>query len=309
MPVAHAHEGTPPAPHDIWTAWNWEPAILLGLVLATYIYARGVAALWRRAGCGRGVRRWQTGAYVAGLLALSVALISPLNALGTALLSAHMVQHLAIILVAAPAIVLGAPIVPFLWALPEDTRRSLPGWWRRMPLMRVCWTLLSQPLVVWGLHTMVLWIWHLPTLYQAALRDEFVHGLEHASFLAAASLFWWTLVHTGARARLGGHGAGVLFVFTTAVQGSALGALMTFVRTPWYPAYAPSTLAWGLSPLEDQQIAGLIMWMPASFVYVAASIVLVVAWLQAAERRVTGSSATSRPWSGQPPPRDEAVTE
>lgn len=281
---AAAHGGGPPAPADLWHAWNWAPAVPAGIALAGLWYAAGMWSLWRRAATGRGVRRWQAAAFAGGLLALAAALVSPLDALGAALFSAHMVQHLLLILAAAPLLVLGAPLVPCLWALPRPWRRAAGGWWRRARLPRAVWGALTQPLTAWALHAAVLWLWHAPSLFQRALTDETVHSLEHASFLATALLFWWTVLQSGRRGRLR-YGTGLLSVFTMAVQSGALGALITFAPAPWYPAYAPFTAAWGLAPVEDQQIAGLIMWVPAGLVYFLAIVLLFGAWLGAEERQ------------------------
>ena len=284
-PTAWAHEGSPPAPHDLWTAWTWDPVVVLGLVVGAWVYARGVRALWRRAGAGRGIRRWQAAGSALGLATLFVALVSPLDALSSALFSAHMVQHLLLILVAAPLLVLGRPQIAGLWALPPSDRRRLTAWWRRATGPRVAWQALSRPLAAWALHSVSLWVWHLPSLYQAALHSPLIHALEHATFLGTALLFWWSLVHSTTRGRFG-YGGGLFYVFTLAAQGTALGALLTFSQTPWYPVYAASVAAWGLSPLEDQQLAGLIMWIPGGLVYLAAGLWLVAAWLQAAEREM-----------------------
>ncbi len=125
---ALAHEGEPPAPHDLWTAWTAEPTILLSLVLAAWAYGRGGRALWRRAGRGRGVRTWHVAAFASGLVAIFIALVSPLDALSSALLSAHLAQHLLLMLVATPLLVLDAPLVPLLWAAPEPRRRAIGIW-------------------------------------------------------------------------------------------------------------------------------------------------------------------------------------
>lgn len=287
---AWAHAGRPPEPHDLWTAWSPEPAVLLGIGLSAWLYARGVGRLWGRAGVGRGVRRWQLGAFAAGLLVLFVALVSPLDALGSALFSAHMVQHEVLILAAAPLLVLGVPLVPFLWALPPRWRRRLGRWAKARPV-RAAWRTLTHPASAWTLHAAALWTWHAPALYQATLRSEAVHVAQHASFLGTALLFWWVLLHSG---RKMGQGVGVLYVFTTAVYGSILGALLTFSPRPWYPAYAGSVEAWGLTLLEDQQLGGLVMWVPAGVVYLGAALALFAAWLRSVEdsvRRAEGLRA------------------
>jgi putative membrane protein len=274
----------PAGPGEAWSAWAWDPLVLLGLVAASAVYARGLRIYWGRVGAGRGVRRWQAMAYASGLLALVVALVSPLDALAEALFTAHMVQHLLLVVVAAPLLVLGAPLVPGLWALPRARRLALGRWWHDARRVWGGWRLLSQPAVVWTLYAATLWIWHLPVLYEAALASASAHALEHVTLLLSALLFWWTALHSGHPGRLG-HGAGVLYVFAASLPSGLLGVLLTFARTAWYPAYAPSEAAWGLSPLEDQQLAGLLMWVPGGLAHVIAALGLLVAWLASAERQ------------------------
>ena len=277
--LAAAHDGRPPEPHDLWSAWSWEPLVLAGLAAGGSLYALGVRRVWRRAGSGRGVKPWEAASFAAGLAALFVALVSPLDALAAALVSAHMAQHVLLTVVAAPLLALGAPHVAFLWALPAPHRRSAAGWarWRGA---RATWDVLRHPLAAWTLHAVVLWSWHAPRLYEATLRSEVVHAVQHASFLGSALLFWWVLLHP-ARGGRSAYGVGVFVVFATAMHSGALGALLTFSSRPWYPAYAPRVEAWGLTPLEDQQLAGLVMWIPAGLVYVAAGLALRAVWLGA----------------------------
>jgi putative membrane protein len=281
--IALAHLETPPTPQDFWRTWHPEPASVLPVVLVAWLYARGMRTLWRRVGPRQVVRGWQVAAFAAGLLALLVALASPLDALAAALFSAHMLQHLLLIVVAAPLLALGAPLVPLLWALPPHPRHAVAAVWRQAPALRAGWRALSRPALAWALQALALWLWHLPPLYEAALASEPVHAAEHVSFLGTALLFWWPLVRPGPTNRLGG-GMGTLYVFTAAVQGSALGALLTFAPAPWYGAYDAPTRAWGLTPLEDQQLAGLLMWIPSSLVYLLAASVVFPVGLAASER-------------------------
>ena len=263
------HAGVPPAPHDLWSAWNVEPGVLLALGSGSVFYAMGVRRLWRRAGPGRGVTRRQTGWFAAGIVALLAALVSPLDRVSIALFSAHMTQHLLLVLVAAPLLVLGSPLLAGLWALPAGGRRRLARWWHRAGLLRAICRALSHPLVVWTAHTAALWLWHVPSLYESALHYPGMHALEHASFIGTALPFWWLLLRADRRRRLP-FGADILYLFAAMMQGGALGALITLAGTPWYPEHAPWTPAWGLTPLEDQELAGLIMWVPASLAYLLA---------------------------------------
>lgn len=276
----------PPLPQTIWSAWSWEPWVLLGLALSAWAYGWGLRRLWQQAGPGRVIRTWQVAGFATGLAAVFVALVSPLSALAEALFSAHMVQHLLLTLLAAPLLVLGAPLVPFLWALPVPARRAVGRWWRRSDWARRLWHIASQPYLVWFLYALSFWIWHLPSLYQAALERVWVHQLEHISFIVPALLFWWTVIHPlGGHRRLG-YGAGALYLFTTALHSSALGALLTFARQPLYPIYLSSVAAWDLTLLEDQQLAGVIMWVPAGIIYPVSALLLLGIWLQRMENRL-----------------------
>lgn len=285
---AWAHSGRPPTPHDLWSVWSPEPEALLAIGLLAVLYARGTGRLWRRAGIGRGLPRWRFYCFAAGIAALFLALISPLDAMGSALFSAHMVQHEVLMLVAAPLLILGTPLIPFLWALPLEWRRSL-GRWSKGRLMQRSVRVLTHPVSAWLLYAAALWIWHAPPLYEATLAGEWAHIAQHASFLGSALLFWWVLLHpTHFRRRA--YGAAVLYVFTTAVHGSLLGALLTFAREPWYPSYAPSTAAWGLTPLDDQQLGGLVMWIPPGFLYLCIALTALGLWLRAIDARKPGST-------------------
>jgi putative membrane protein len=239
--------------------------------------------LWQEAAPGRGIYKWEAMSFGAGWLALLIALISPLHPLGGVLFSAHMTQHEVLMLVAAPLLVLGRPLIPFLWALPIRWRRRL-GRLGRSEWVQAGWHTLTAPLLAWSIHAAVLWVWHAPGLFQATLESELVHTLQHLSFLLSALLFWWALIH-GHQGRMG-YGAAVLYLFTTAVHTSILGALLTFSPTLWYPAYLGTTAAWGLTPLEDQQLGGLVMWVPAGLVYILAGLALFASWLHESERKV-----------------------
>ena len=279
---ALAHEGEPIRPHDFWGAWTFEWTVVIPLVVTAVLYGVGLRRLWTAAGVGRGVRRWEAACFAAGWLSLVVALVSPLHALGEALFSAHMAQHELLMAVAAPLLVLGRPLVPWTFALPKKNRSTVGGWakqgWFRRSLHAV-----SAPGAAWTQHAAALWLWHMPVLYGLAVRSEWVHGLQHVCFLGTALLFWWALLR-GRGARLG-YGAAVLYLFTTAAHSGALGALLTFARAPWYPAYAAPTTPWGLTALEDQQLAGLIMWVPAGVSYLVAALWVFAEWLRESERR------------------------
>jgi putative membrane protein len=277
------HEGEPLAPHDLWSAWTWEPLVVAGLAFAALVYVAGLYRLWRRAGIGHGVRVWQAGAFGLSLLAFVIALVSPLDALSGALFSAHMTQHMVLMLLAAPLLALSAIPTVALWALPRGWAHAVGRWWGRSAVVRPIWRAASQPIAAWVIAAVTLWVWHVPSLYQAALHSEVVHGLEHVSFVLTTVLFWQVLIRP-AGLRQAAYGAGVLYLFTSALQAGALGALLTFAGQPWYPEYVASAAAWGLTPLADQQLAGLIMWLPGGVLYTVVAALLFVVWLEAMDR-------------------------
>jgi putative membrane protein len=274
---ALVHDGQALVPHDLWTAWSLEPVVLILLALTAAAYLHGLSAVWRLAGPGRGVRRWEGAAFAGGWLTLLLSLVSPLHRLSGVLFSAHMAQHELLMVAAAPLLILGRPLVAFIWALPIRWRRTV-GTWAAVAPVRRTWALLTLPLVAWSVHAAAIWVWHAPALFQATLESELIHTLQHISFLGSGLLFWWAILR-GREGRIG-RPAAVLYLFTTSVHTTVLGALLTFSSRTWYPAYAPGTLAWGLSPLEDQQLAGLIMWVPANLAYLIAALAIATSWLK-----------------------------
>ncbi|MCC7420544.1 MAG: cytochrome c oxidase assembly protein [Planctomycetaceae bacterium] len=261
-----------------WQGWNWDPVLLLNLAILWWLYGRGLTRLWRRGGVGRGIGLRQPIAFLTALATLFVALVSPLDALSGELASAHMVQHLLLILVAAPLFVVAAPMPLILGGLPKPLRREVGRWRQRIESGPAGFHLLWNPLFVWIAHAMDLWVWHVPALYESALRRPVVHDLEHLTFFGTACLFWRVLLDPISGRRLN-PAAAVLSLFTMSLQGRGLGALMALSPHPWYGAYAGTASTWRLTPLEDQQLAGLIMWMPGGLIYALASVLILGAWL------------------------------
>jgi putative membrane protein len=262
---------------SLWRGLNPHPGVPAGVVALAAWYGVGLRRLWRQAGTGRGVAAWRAVAYGSGLLILLLALDSPLDEMADALFSAHMVQHLLLLIVVPPLFVAGAPLFVGYWALPRETRRGLAGWWHRARRLRRAARSVLRPVPVWLVNVVVLWFWHLPGAYDLAVRNEGIHAVEHTSFLVTAFFFWWLLFrHTGRRMD---RGAGIIYVFTAGLASSALGAILTFAGSAWYAVHAQTTARWGFTPEEDQQLAGLIMWIPAGLAYLTAAGVLFVEWL------------------------------
>jgi putative membrane protein len=272
--AAQAHPvAAAPARWDL--PWTFEPWVVACLLLSLALYAAGLLRLWRRAGTGRGIRRYQVLAFALGWLALAVALVSPLDALGSRLFSAHMVQHELLMVVAAPLLCVAQPLVAWLWALPPRWRRAV-GTATGNPAWRTAWALLTAPAAAWALHALVLWGWHVPALFDAALRSDAVHTAQHLGFVASALLYWWSTLRRDRAAE----GAALLSLFTTMVHTAALGALLTLSPLPWYAPYQASAAALGWTALEDQQLGGLVMWVPAGMAYLAVAVLLAARWLR-----------------------------
>jgi putative membrane protein len=247
------------------STWHWHPSVLLGCEALLIGYAAAVrfrlssAALW----------------YVVGVVVLLVALLSPLHTLGDAyLFSAHMLQHLLLMLIVPPLLLVGLP--------PALVRQAL-----RHPGLRRVERVLGQPLVAWSLGIGTMWLWHLPVLYNAALRHEGLHIVEHLWFLGSAVIFWWPVLARAQEVRLVPLAA-MVYLFTAMIASSVLGIILTFVPPGLYPTYLhPIDIhgilpllrnGWGITPAVDQQLGGLLMWMPGSLVYLCAIIATLVHW-------------------------------
>jgi putative membrane protein len=258
-----AHPGEPLAPHDLWTAWSFDPAIVISLLLTAALFHRGSSR----------TVAWRVRCFWTGWCLLAYALISPLHALGERLFSAHMVQHEVLMVMAAPLLVLSQPMVPMLWGFPLRWRRAMGQWGKALVLRRI-WSACTHPLGAWVIHAAALWLWHIPSWFESTLISDWAHAAQHASFLFSALLFWWSVFE-----QRSDYGISVLSLFTTATHTSILGALLTLSPRVWYSGY-DDTARWGLTALEDQQLGGLIMWVPATIVYVAAALGCMAQWLR-----------------------------
>jgi cytochrome c oxidase assembly factor CtaG len=220
--------------------------------------------------------------FAGGWLSLLLALNSPMHEISEQLFWVHMTQHEILMLISAPLLVLSQPAAPMLFALPERWRAPVANV-SKIKIIERAWLLISAPIAAWLLHAAALWVWHAPKLFDATLQSEWVHAAQHISFLGTALLFWWTLFHKHA-GRLG-YGGAILYVFTTAVHTSVLGALLTFAPHAWYAPYTQTAQLWGLNALQDQQIGGLIMWIPAGTLLTIVALVLLAKWMSHSDTR------------------------
>ena len=269
--------------------WSFDPLVVTMLVLASVWYGAGILRLRREERLEHAMDGTRIAAFAGGIAILVLALLSPLDEMGEALFSAHMAQHLLLLLVAPPLLVYGRPGLAMFWALAPAMRKRLGQMWAGSGLSRAVAPLM-QPALVWLLFSGSFVFWHLSGPYGWAARSEFVHALEHLSFLIAGLMFWTIIVAPAGWRRLG-PGAALIFLATTAIFSGLPGAIIFLSPRPLYPIDAAGAAGWGLTLIEDQQLAGVIMWIPGGLVYLIAVLWAFQRWLRESERR---SSAALR---------------
>jgi cytochrome c oxidase assembly factor CtaG len=258
---AAAHEG-----HLHALGWTLGPEVTVPLLVALGLYCVGLVRLRGRADRGR--ERLKSGAwlFLAGWAILAGALVSPLHEAGEVSFAMHMLEHELIMLPAALLLVAARPGPVLLWGLPAAAREGLA------PLIRLgLWRWLGSPLVATALQAMALVLWHMPALFDRALRSEGWHIAQHLSFVVTALLFWWAMLPRGRGQAQ--HLVSAVCLFATSMIGGGVGALMALDASPWYSAYAELGMTpFGLTPAADQQLAGVIMWVPGGLFHLAAAL-------------------------------------
>ena len=281
-----------PLTRALLLSWDLRPGILLPLLLLATFHFVGWLRLRRRSD-GRFANWWRLASYTGGIFVLALALLSPLDVLSGQLFSVHMVQHLLLMMVAVPLLLLANPFPTFLWALPDRLRPVTAGACRR--LLR--WLTadshasralrkISAPGAAWVLYVLTFFAWHDGNAYSLALRLESMHRLEHLTFVGAALLFWWHV--TAAAPRIHPKPAQwmrVGYVLAMIPPNMLLGVALSFAETPIYPYYETVPRLFGLSVLDDQVWGGLIMWIPGSMMYVIAALALLARLLTSAEQQ------------------------
>ncbi|MGB6482378.1 MAG: cytochrome c oxidase assembly protein [Candidatus Acidiferrales bacterium] len=253
------------------SAWDWEPSVIAGCAAMLLAYFAALRFQFPKVA-------WY---FITGVMVLLLALVSPVDTLGdTYLFSAHMLQHILLILIVPPLLLLGVP-------------RDLAQRILRRPLADRTERVLSRPVLAWTLGVGTMWIWHWPPLYNAALASEPIHIVEHLLFLVTATIFWWPVISPIEELRLAPLGA-VIYVFGACVAHTVLAILLTFAPLGLYPAYLQpvDTLhilpllrdRWGLTPRADQQWGGLLMWVPACLVYLSVLLATLARWYRIPER-------------------------
>lgn len=252
----------------VLASWRWEPVEWVVLAAAVVFYLRGFGVVRRQ--MPDRFPAWRAWCFVAGVAVVVLAIASPLDAFAPFFLWVHMVQHLLLMLVAPPLVWLGAPQLPLLRGLPASWVREFGGPLLAAPRVQGFFTWLTHPSSCLLLYIAATWLWHVPALYDLALRDAFWHGAEHISFLTASLLFWWPVIQPfPSRARWPAL-AMVPYLLIASVQATLLSAFLSFRGEPFYATYAAAPRLTAMSALEDQALAGALMWVPGSFVLLAA---------------------------------------
>ena len=249
-------------------------AVAIPLALAVVLFLRGAWRLRRARRAGIGIGRLLAAAV--GFAALALALSDAVHAAAHELFVAHMAQHLLLVSLAAPALLLADPFAVTLWGLPARGRSFLAAGFRQRHPVRRALGGLTRPQIAWPVYVVVLWLWHLPAAYEAALRSGPLHDVEHALFFGTAVLFWWPVLRPAPHVTATPHAAlRVAYLVLGAIQSAALGLLLASRSAPLYTTYVSTAPAWGLSSAEDQVWGGVLMWTVGAAVDMAA-IVLVV---------------------------------
>jgi cytochrome c oxidase assembly factor CtaG len=256
--------------------WTLSPELVIPLGLALLVYAVGWFRLAKRASAPPA----GTALFLSGWLVLTLSLTSPLHEAGERSFTMHMIEHELIMLVATLLLASSNSGGVLAWGLPRPLRLSLGGGWKS-PLQSL-WRRLTEPVTATAIQAVVMWAWHAPPLFDRALDSFGWHIAQHACFLVASLLFWRAMLHP--RERGSGYGVSAACLFATSLIGGALGALMSFSSSPWYADYAAMGMTGiGLDPVDDQRLAGLIMWIPGGLVHGVAALALAYKWLRASE--------------------------
>lgn len=244
---------------------EWSPPIALDAAIAITmaIYFRGWLSL-RRASFLFSI--WRLAAFLAGMLCLWFAIGSPLSAFDEVSLTAHMVQHILLMFVVPPLVLLGAPAMPFLHGLPQGFVRLVIGPILRCMPMQQVGRFITRPAVCWFAAAVALIGWHIPSAFELALRSDFWHEVEHLCFLFTSFLFWWPVIQPFPSEARWPRWAIPVYLFVGMFPGGALGAFLVFCDRVLYPSYQQTPSVFAISPLADQVLAGALMWVLGAFV-------------------------------------------
>jgi putative membrane protein len=256
----------------VFQLWSAPVVVDASLCLAVIVYAKSWNRL--RIVSNRQFPVWRLAAFLAGVVTVWIAIGSPLEALDDVSLTVHMVQHLLLAAAAPPLLLLGAPELPLLRGLPRSLARCVVSPFLRMPLTKKFGRLVSNPTICWLVLTLALIGWHIPAVFELALRWDWLHKLEHASFLGAGLLFWWPVVQPWPSTPRWPEWAIPLYLFSATLPCDALSGFLTFCDRVVYPSYISAPRVFGLSPLEDQECAAALMWVAVTFIFLVPAVLV-----------------------------------
>ena len=284
--VGHEHLPRADSLSDFLSRWDLSPYVLIPLAVLASAYLVGRWRLGRRAKYPIPMAAGDL-LYLGGVLALLLALVSPIDVFAGDLFFMHMVQHLLLMMVAAPLLLLANPVSKMLWAFPRGVRHRLGGVLNSSGVLRLVLRGVTVPIIAWLIFVITIWVWHTPVSYDAALASEGLHLLEHLTMFGAAVIFWWPVVGPApVRSHLP-HPLRFLYLFLALFQNIILGAILTFADGPIYSHYVGAPDHWGMRGDLDQQLGGVLMWIPGTMMYFAALALLFFVWLDQDERRAS----------------------
>ncbi|MDA1061434.1 MAG: cytochrome c oxidase assembly protein [Chloroflexi bacterium] len=277
-----AHDGVHEG-QSVWERWNVDPELLIPVLLFTGLYLRGVW-VWRQR--SREHARWRTASYLAGMAILVLAIESPLDALAEHHFTVHMIQHELLMMFVAPLILLGAPTTPVLRGMPRGLRRRLVRPLASNTAVYGVYRFVTHPLVGLAAFTAILWAWHVgPGWYDAAIEHELLHKLQHISFTLGAVLLWWNVIDPKPLRSRMSYVTRMGFLVVASTPKSFLGALIVFANEPLYDFYSGVEPILALTPLEDQELGGTLMWVPSQMMFLVAVALVFAVWAHKAEQR------------------------
>jgi putative membrane protein len=269
----------------ILLSWSWRPEIILSLVLAATIHLAGRWRLKQRGG-GQVIAPWRTAAYLGGLAVLWLALMSPIDVLSSQYFFMHMIQHLLLVMIAAPLLLIGNPMPIMLWGLPSTLRLEVGQWLRPDATFRRVVAAVTRPGLVWLYFVVAVVGWHDPNAYNATLESDIVHDLEHISFFGTAILFWWHV--TGVAPRMHKRlstGARIGYTLAAVPPNAITGIAISFASAPIYTYYETVPRLGSMTVMQDQMLGGTIMWIPGSMMYLLAALILVAKLVREEEEK------------------------